>query len=1547
METRTDISAYIDDLKKILTDLRDTGDDGFEGLIGTVLSEIAGVPFRLAGSGLQFGVDGKSTYADDGISFECKRYEGQVPRKEIMSKIGELSTGGNDTDLWVLCATSQIPSQSADAVSNFGKNSAISTLILDWSKSDLPPLAVALAMASAKVQDFLRNHTNAPESLTKVEEALAAVENDPSFNGHAERIRAILRDPTLGMATAWQANAKWLTDTFSSRQLARQRLGQFLSPSDEANREVLPRDNLVAELHPFLTGKSNREILCVIGDEGNGKSWLVAQGWLSLEEKSLMVVLNPNAFDDTAEQNDVQELLISALIEQTGDNTSGTIKDKWGRILDRWRKHPAEWLRLAVFIDGINQRPEKDWARIAEKFASELDQIGGQLIVTVRTQYYRDRVQRRLSRAHKEVEIPEWTEQERDRILEGRGVIATNLQPKVAASLLNPRLLGIALELLEGDDLTGLEEVSVNHLLFEHIRSSDRNASVQQPFEEFVAGLRKHADKVISRVRSSHGDDPTVFDYDLQAVAEGRFYRIVEGYPSRYKLDEDGLILALGFAVIDRLYSALHSDRDLDEAVKEIIEPIAALDRTANVVLAALTVTCLDNADPKIAATLIRVFADLQNPDVEEFAPFARLARTHPASFTEAAYNLCLSGGHQNNFDWIQEALMLAREDKNAWKIIFKKIQTWLRCYSLAPERGMFPATFSSSSEEQEEQYKEKERKIRERLESLSKAENKILAELTEVDGNLNTLSRLAFILLAGKSIAPAAQALVQWSFANALNTDLMPLDREFKHLVRFNNVDWSDARVALLKEADVLRQEEISGTGKWALVNILQATGNTEDAKQVRILVEELTRDHPYFPSWRRVEDYCSTDPCDPTSEKPDNVKQTAQNYRDIDVKKLRLSRGATSEDHFFIMARPGMARFEAQVAIAKHREFAQNVVRRQGWLLYLGLFELLDHNALLTRENGLKLLRSCLKTPSRLRAAANAVVRFFRQLLRWKKSRGTNESDLSEQHRWTISQYRLLLAFPFLSSREQIDVLLSFSSECSILADLMDDAKPLEEQVFDDLLESACQNEDEHTQFVLLGFARETLTPISVNSRKYIAHLSKAQSEPVRVQALGIIAQLGDETLLAEAARGDWRVSESKDYEAFYGSAVLVQAAAHGIIEHSDALDRMSSDFYGRAAATWSRHGMRDAVRDVAVHVHASICSVTNLEVSIAAPDIEMRTGYEERSDSLLSISDRPTDLADQWDRFAESDEEFVERQNRNQETYRTFRDRLTSQKARIILDHFGCDGLGNFRLIVESNEDLADQWYDMFIDLDKARLPVVHNLVLLLAHTLGKRCPEEAAKLFRIVQDSHPLVRLTFGRATVSLDAMAVWDGSDIEILNDLRFERLDRAANDYELSQEVLVAHLNDKQNLLRQYIDAKLKKKEPAEIARAIMVAGFSDESKFNADVLDRYQDADGFIGEAHNAARYAYDRNTWARHWFAQMCDADEVDEFWRFSILFAKIVDGRYEFWRLEYEDRNEPMKLFWPRVRSRLRDRFKKWENLRNKKLFGDDVPSRIFLF
>ena len=1099
----TEISDHLRCLRDALTCLEATGPEGFEGLIGIALSEIADVPFRLAHSGSQFGVDGRSAHARGGIGFECKRYTGQVRRSGILSKLGDLSIRDADIDLWVLCATSPLGSQIVDDVSTFGERSSISTLILDWPDNGLPPLAVALAAASGKTRDFLRERNGPEGSTARVEAALRAVENDPAFELQAARIREDLRDPTLGMDVARWANAGWLTETFSDRQLARQRLGQPLSPSASEGGKAHDRGDLVSELLPFLTGSPREEVLWILGGWGHGKSWLFAQAWLSIEEKPLTVILTPNGFAaETAERTDVRELLISALIEQTGGHAGSPDKEKWSKTLDRWRDAPADRIRLGVVIDGTNQRPERDWARISEKFGAALKRMSGQLVMTARTQYYRDRIQRRLGGRAKELEVPEWTERERDEILAARGIAGANLHPGVATSLRNPRILGIALALLSGSDIEELDEISVSRLLFEHIRASERDAPTPQPAHEFARRLRKHAEEVIRRSRDTPTDDPAVFDCgDLQDVADGRFFQVVEGDPTRYGLHEDGLTLALGFAVVDRLHRDHRHGRDLNESLAEVIEPVAAVDDTVSVVLAALTITCNQSSDPPdFAVALIRGLADLQNPDESEFRPFAGLARNHPSPFTEAARGLCLSGGRQPNFDWIRGALILATETESAWSRIFAAVQEWLSCYTRVTEDN-WPAVSSRSSPEQgEEKRRERERRLNEALDALSPAEQGVLDAMSEAAGDINTLSRLALDLLAGKPIAPAAHALKWWSFSYALNGDHTAPYREFMHLVRFNRADWPETRTALLQETGVFRQEDTSRTGKWALVNMLRSTGAPEDAEQARILTDDLTsdRERPY--SWRLVENYCATDPCDPTSERPDNIGQTAQSYQSIDVSRIRLSRNSDTADHFLSMAGPGMVRFETRTAAEKHKELARHVVSRKGDAQQYGLFELRDHNALLTKEIGLALLES-------------------------RPGESDREDDLSGSERWYVHQFRLLIAFPFLSGSEQIEALLSLAPEDRILCDLMNVTKPPTDTVFDDRLETACQNENEHAQFLLLAFANATSAQLSNKSINRIAHLAKVGPERVQAEAFAIIARLGDTDRLAEVVRSNWR--------------------------------------------------------------------------------------------------------------------------------------------------------------------------------------------------------------------------------------------------------------------------------------------------------------------------------------------------------------------------------------------------------------------------------------
>ena len=1516
---------HVEHLKSALLSLPATGETGFEGLIGATLREISGVPFRLARSGSQFGVDGKPAYERDAICFEGKRYADTVPRSEVLSKIAELSIKDTEAEIWVLGATSQIGSQLADDTRELGAKNGIVVLILDWSETDLPPFAVALVMGGTRVQEFLKSNISDDKMLRKALAAFEAVRNSHDFASHADRIRAQCNEPTMGLALAQRANTDWLSEAFSSRKRAKTKFGQPLSPGDTDTANVRQRTTLTEKLHPYLTAAPGETVVCILGGEGHGKSWIVAQSWLVLAHKPLMIFMGPDDFAEAAGQNPVFDLLIYKLIKQTGDRDTTTTRERWQRRLGQWRGQAAtDSPRLIVVIDGVNQRPKTDWSWIIESILDELNQIGGRLIITTRTPYFQDHVKGRLSVSFTEINVPEWTELERDEILAEHGIKALDLHHTVAKSLRNPRLLGIAFDLLDMADITNLEELSVSRLLFEHMRMSERDAPVPQSAQEFAFRLQKHAQEILSRVKAKQQDDLLIFENDIGFVADGRFYQAVDGDPMRYFLKDDGLRLALGFSVIDRLRTAQRNDRNLDAELDVILEPIAALDDTANVILAALTVTAVDeHYEQEIAASLVKGFASLQNPDQAQFPAFTGLAKSRPEVFMEGAYALSLAGGHQPNFDWIQEALIIAGRNSRAWRKMADKVHCWLSVYSLSPERATFSHPTREPQEKVLEEREKKRKKIEEKLQDLSANERAILENLPEEEGNLSRLSRLALFLLAGKSLAPFAGSLLNWSFSEALNSDHAAPHKDFMHLVSLNRFDWSQTRAALLEVSAPLREANVSTTGKWTLVTILRATGHSEDGKEARSLVEDLTKDWPPFEGWRLIENYCATDPCDPESEQPENVTRTAEQYAAIDVSKLLQSMGQVSEDHFFNMARPGMARFKPEVAVVKHREFAVDVLSRAGFPLRQGLFELRQHNALLT----IKEARELIKKRDDAKIAGTA-------------------SGLSEHDTWIVSQYHLLLAFPFLSALEKAEILLSDEADEAILLDLMDLAKPLDEKEFESLLGTACSENNERKQYLLLGLAKQTSVQLSKDARTHIAALFRSESERVRAQALRVIAQSGDEELLCQVAESDWKATEieaENSFEVWYGSAALLEAATRGLIAHDEVLARISARLYGRAATMLDI----DAVREIARRIDASINQAAGLKGDLIAPDIELQVypsaPYEP---SRFSVNERPSeakDIKEAMRRLSENNEAFEQRQRRNYDAFLEFKANLTRAKARIILDHLS---LEEFATLVAAAEELADRWHGLFMSIAEAKLPAVHNLVLLLAHALGKKSPGKAEELFRRVKERKPLVRFTFGRSGVQLDAMATWAGVRSPVLDNLRFARLDRVGTDHDLSLEVLAALLNGQQQLLTTYIEAKLRKNEPAEVSRGIMAAGFSDQSKFNDEIFKKYEGSAGLIGSAQKAAKYAYERNVWARHWFEMMCQTDENTDFWRYAVLFSKIVDGRFAVWRSQYPKKGRSIQSFGPAVYGRLKNRFARWENYRKKKLFGSGAPASIFL-
>ena len=711
------LRKQLNDIKAALRKLPATGEIGFEGLIAVTLTAITGIPFRLASSGRQFGVDAKAAYESDSICLEGKRYERDIPRSEVLSKIAELSMSTKgEIDLWVLGATCPVTSQLADDVRQLGAHNGITTLILDWSGVDLPSLGVALSMADTTAANFLDNHLEERKIAAPARKALKAIRDDIAFSAHSTRIRSELSEPAMGIAIARRANTKWLTSVFSDKQRARLFLGQPLSPRAPGG-PTLTRSTLVGKMKPFMTSTSTVGVVAVLGDEGSGKSWLVAQTWLLLEEKPVMIVLTPDDFPPVP-RTDVREILVRKLAEQTGDHLSEAVVDKWRRRLRRWSDDdPVGTVRLVILVDGMNQRPNIDWARLMDALASEIVTIGGRLIVSVRTLFFRDQVKPRVVASVVEVEVPEWTEPERDTVLEKHGIKGSELHAPVAMSLKNPRLLGIALELLEDSQIKDFDELSVSRLLFEHMRVGERDSPSPLPAYKFARNLEDHANEILSRVTAQQRDDLKVFDGGLEAVSDGRFFIPLAGDPTRYTLAEDGLTLALGFSVLARLQSARRDGRDLDATLGVVIEPISALDRSTEVIIAALTVACMDDArhQAEIGSAIVRAFAEMQNPNADDLDAFTALARRRPEVFMQAAHSLCLAGGRQPNFDWIEEALQTAKDDDRAWSSMSNGLQSWLTHYSRSPERG----TFSRPTRKPEEVEKTRQR-LKQKLDSLS-----------------------------------------------------------------------------------------------------------------------------------------------------------------------------------------------------------------------------------------------------------------------------------------------------------------------------------------------------------------------------------------------------------------------------------------------------------------------------------------------------------------------------------------------------------------------------------------------------------------------------------------------------------------------------------------------------------------------------------------------------------------------------------------------------------------------------------------------------------
>lgn len=1503
-------------LRDALLDLPSSGPNGFEGLLATVFAKLLGVPFRLAKSGSQFGVDGKTSDSAFPVAFEAKRYRDDVSSTDVLNKIGALAIRDDPVELWILGTTGIIASQVADDLDTLATIHGFATLILDW-QPGAPKLAAVLAEARAEVGDFLNRNVPTVGLAARAIAELQYLSGSTDLTDIALSALYQLRKASVATPMARDANRRWLVETLSNRIKAKSRLGQVLTPLDAVGSPVLTRTHLRGQLEAALEGPPESRLVAVLGEEGNGKSWLAIEASVELATAPLVVVFSPEEFVTIPEGVNWDEVIGKKLITQTEESVAGISEARWRRRFERWRNADVpQSPRLLVLIDGLNQRPAVTWGRHIDSLVQHTFELGGCTVVTSRSEYFSRYVEPRLMSSVTSIVVPPWTEAERDQVLASKGVAGAKLQPAVANSLLNPRLLGIALTLLDADTLESLEALSVPWLLFEHLRMLDRERADGHSALEFAKMLQCHAIDILARVRSEVADDLTVFE-NLEPAAEGRFFQWVEGELHRYTLCEQGLTYALGLAVIEELRAAIRNGRDVQEALQAVLEPIAALDQTADATIAALTIACLDRrVSEHIGIALLAGFAQLQNPDDALAASLTELARRKVSVFCEACEVLWMAPTPAPNAGWLEDSLHAIKHRPEVWRDMQPFLGKWLR-YWWPDVRVDYMAQHVQSSPVDERRDAEAERD--QQIISVNEVEREYLSKLIPQRASPYRLMQLALQFCAGMPLASLAEELACASFSMALTPTPFSPDDELTSLILFNRRDWSATSEQLLAHTTRLASPGTSVSGRWAAVTLLRATGALVDSAVAHKLVVELTKDRDQFTSRRQVESYCATDPCDPNSDRPDNIDDTARKYSQLDVGKLKIVMGMTEHDHFIESALPGLARFSPDVAVRKHREFLTALLSRRGLPLRQAAWTALDDAALIDGELAARLL-----------ALSTSLSR--------------DHADVDEASVEHVQQALLLAAFPNLSPQEQfagVDALPDPNRIWLALLRIVKDGSP--SQLKDIVRLRGPSDLRVAVPLVVAGRMDDELLP---GFASMLPDLLASPHSLVRSAAFHLGGITGNpEVLEAVVASGWTSVAVSRSTREYItGSVALIEAARNGVVPAHEILPRIAPETFGTACAR-----LDDAsVEQLAAMLDACVRIASGFDVPLPPVEIVlMITRIDDAINarhSLKEVSRAPKSFADELRGFSDGQTEFDARQKRLHDAYKAFKNQLTPEMAAVVLDAFNLDEV---RTILRVAPGLVHGWIELLRGAAAPRRRALRNFGIYVACALTHgKMPSKGIELLTLLQEDTSFVQVRYTLAGLPLEAVALWWSADGVDVNRLRFARLDACGNDQELALEAATAIYASKAAILKAYVHDRLSSPLPVDVARAITVAGFSNDALLASEVAANFDGDEGLLVTAARSSRYAMERHRWSKHWFDKMVTASTEVDFWAASVLYLKVVDARFEAEHRDQPVGTDVFNTWWWSVERRLERRFDRWANKRKKTLFGSKVPDSIYL-
>lgn len=1528
--SKTQHHASFTELREQLLKLKPVGPDGFEGLIATALADLTGLTFRLAKSGSQFGRDASTPRARFAIAMEAKRYSESLRLEDVAGKIWIASHElASDIDLWTLCATSEMGDGVLTRLEQMLEERGISLLMLDWTAAPLPRLAVLLAAAREKVAQWCAAHTP-PTTASKIDEMLAAVEADAAFAFARDQLKEDASAEYSGLAALAEANRIWCVKVFSERTASQRAFGQYLTVSDPT-RPSVARPPVETALEAALSiTQQTPGCVAILGPEGAGKSWLAARWWAATADKPILIIGGAQIVDLIDSKEPLKTLANLITVQGEGDRDEES--KRWLRRLRRWRDQSvpqAAKPRFLVVLDGLNERSGMPWAECIVQLSLEVHKLGGRLLLTCRERFWDREIAPRLAGvAVTLVRVGDYTQEELDDLLRQRGINIDSIPERVRSFIRNPRICSVALDLL-GRLSAQADELTIERLLLEYWRRrlEERGDLIAHNIRDFDKLLRSHAkalrgdagvqfDRDDWREHSGaarRGDGRSV-EHDLTDIEEGAFLRVVENREGYYEFKPDTVPFALGLLVARELQKELHKpDRNPTEVIDGIVEEVQGFDIVADALRAAAGIACFEtDYPPKGRAALISAWLELQNVPDSGYESLAAYVTACPEAVLDAIEAAFDERANARRRQWLLGALLDKRDRPHVESALKPRIGRWLARWSRVPRR------LGARDENEDARHSDLGAGIIDRLSRLTPVERDFLAKTCdEVDApEAMQLDTAAALLMAGWPQAAYAEGVLAWAFVSALTGDFRRAESDLCWVVRLNKEDFPAFEHNLRGAIDDLLDAPHSDVGRKAAAIALRVMG-TLNASEEADLLSPLQRGE----QWRRVENYCETDPFDPVSTRPSNLVNAINVASTINSESVwnHISQGEKDIELNWIT--PGLVRFEPNAIIPLLRNVARTAETRSQLSLRQLSWKLQQLSPLFDADT----LASVLAGYMRL----------------------VQEPDLvasgDQSH---VAGSILLSLLPHFPAYQQLQLYLDLPDEVGDWYAFRDVFLPLDAAEFEMAMAAVESNLVRLRR--TLYFASAHRPALTDQSRAALGRaLEHADSQVVTYASDVAYAARDtalDELVIAAARRRGGSVDAS--HEAFLRDRAV--AAAVVSLKRNDEIALIAPRFVGFAVDQLGGDLEGRVESEIGLIIERLLSPIQASEPQLGRLFLEVRQRGQE---SCKRVDDRAEDdLEGTIDTLRirstehsgprQGIDEYAERQQALRDEVEVYLSQLEVEGAHALAYE---PDIAAMKRLAARNPEKAISWANRILtETNPRRLSTIRNLALGLAEALADTKPELTASLLTHVADTPSPMTILFGNARVPQEVAALFAGPDVEILSTLRERALDNAATDAELETLVFAAEAAGHACWLQGWIHREVSTGIPGRVARALTIEGLRNSEAGSSQLLGRDWGS-GFLGQVAARARFAHNRNAWAKAWYAQVVGSSDPVDFWCWGELAAGIADVRAFHW-FAADHGTSMMQRFGSELFNRIRKTAEKRTGKRKDTLFGLKKPNRM---